>query len=300
MQATSDPRPVVVAVDTSESARDAAAWAADLAADWSAPLHLLHVELGDPTDAPLPAQPWLLELESVAERAGATDRRVEVRPGDVIQVVSARAFDARLIVLGSYGDGAWSGMLAGSVALGVLGRARCPVAVVRGSAPRIAPPRGGPVVVGVDGSAASVAALEVAADLAASLGARLVAVEAWSDVAVGPGGTPFRRREAPDELFAEAAAELEASLLPLRERYPDLAVDQVVAEGTPVRVLLDRAAGARMLVVGTRGRTGYTGMLMGSTSNALVEFAPCPVVVVHGTGAAGGRETPGTRAGVRS
>ena len=72
MQSSTDPRPVVVAVDASDSARDAAAWAADIAADWSAPLHLVHVVPGDPQDLPLAPLPrWLAELLDVGERAGA-------------------------------------------------------------------------------------------------------------------------------------------------------------------------------------------------------------------------------------
>ena len=193
MPGTTDPRPVVVAVDPSSSARDAAAWAADVAADWAAPLHVVHVAPGDPRDLPLDRLPvWLVELVAMAERAGARPCTVEAQPGDVVDTIAARGVGARMVVLGSYGEGAFDGMLVGSAALGVVERVDCPLAVVRGSAPRIAPPRGGPVVVGVDASRAGEAAAVFAADVAASLGARLLVVRCRSDFS-----TAARRRAAP-------------------------------------------------------------------------------------------------------
>ncbi len=282
MQADPESRPIVVAVDHSDSARDAAAWAAGIAADWLAPLHLLHVVAGDLQDPPEPLPSWLAELGDVAERVGARPITIEVVPGDVVATAATRGVGARLLVLGSYGEGGSGGMLAGSVALGVVERVGCPVAVVRGSAPRLAPPRAGPVVVGVDGSGAGEAALSFAADLAVAVGARLVAIHVWSDVEVGPEGSPWRRHESPVSLMAEATSLLATQLTWVPERYPGLAIEQQVVEGTPLRALIGRASGARALVVGARGGTGHTGVLMESTSNALLGFAPCPVVVVHG------------------
>lgn len=280
MQANPDPRPIVVAVDHSDSARDAAGWAADVAADLSAPLHLVHVVAGEPQDPLLPMPPWLAGLGEAAERVG-TRPIIEVLSGDVVATLATRGVGARIVVLGSYGEGASGGMLAGSVALGVVERVACPVAVVRGSAPWLAPPRGGPVVVGVDGSEAGEAALSFAADLAVSLGARLVAVHIWSDVGVGPQGSRWRREQSV-ALVTEANRLLEAQLASAPQRYPGLAIERQVVEGTPLRTLIGRASEARVLVVGARGSTGHTGVLMGSTSNALLEFASCPVVVVHG------------------
>ena len=282
MQSSTDPRPVVVAVDASESARDAAAWAADIAADWSAPLHLVHVIPGNPQDLPLEPPPrWLAELLDVAERAGARPCSAEAQPGDMITTLAARAVGARMMVLGSYGAGAFTGMLAGNTSHAVVERAACPVAVVRGSAPRIAPPRSGPVVVGVDGSAAGAAALEFGADLAASLGSRLLAVRCWTDVYAGPDASAHRSHRAPEVLAAEAAASLDGQLRAITTRHPHLHVERKLVDTPPLQALTECAAGARVLVVGTRGRTNQTGILMGSTSQALVEFAACPVVVVH-------------------
>jgi nucleotide-binding universal stress UspA family protein len=190
-------------------------------------------------------------------------------------------------------------MLAGSTSRAVVERAACPVAVVRGSAPRIAPPRSGPVVVGVDGSAAGAAALGVGADLAASLGSRLLAVHCWTDVYATPEGGAHRSRS-PEKLAATGAAALDEQLQPIIDRHPDLDVQRKLVDAPPLQALVEHAAGARMLVVGTRGRTGQTGILMGSTSLALVEFASCPVVVVHPRRAAPAGAAAAAEGAVRS
>ncbi|WP_170308779.1 universal stress protein [Pseudonocardia hierapolitana] len=274
---THDERPVVVGVDASDSARAAADWAGDLAAVWGAPLHLLH---SVPADAPVRAASpaWLRELADKAESAGAGASRADVVPGDTIELLTDRADRARMLVLGSYGEGASSGMLAGAVALALAGTVPCPVAVVRGVAPRVAPPRTGPVVVGVDGSATAHAAALLAADIAASMGAPLVAVHAWSDLAETESGL---RRMHDDwaQLAEQGGAALAEEVRAVSEVRPALDVRPDLVRDTPLRALLRRAQDARMLVVGHRGGRVAEGMGLGSTSRALVEFAPCPVVV---------------------
>ena len=267
MQPTPDPRPVLVAVDPSDSARDAAVWAAEVAADWSVPLHLLHVVPGRSTDPPLPPPRWLQQLDALAVHTGVPDRVHEVVQGNVVEIVSARARDARMVVLGSYGDTGWSGGLSGPVSIAVVGRVQCPVAVGRGPAPRVAPPRGGPVVVGVDGSAAGAAALGFGAGLAADLGTSLVAVHAWSGDA--------------DDGCAAAWRLLATSIADVRRAHPLLPIDQVVEQDTPLRVLYRRAEGARMLVLGNRGWSAPERTPLSETTRSLVESAPCPVVVLH-------------------
>lgn len=272
-------RAVVAAVDASDSARAAAEWAADLAAVWGAPLHLIHTVAREP-DAQVPAAwpAWLRELADAAENAGAAAGRVEVVPGGTIDLLTDRADRARMLVLGSYGDGAWSGMLAGAVALALAGTVSCPVAVVRGVAPQMPPPRGGPVVVGVDGSETAHAALLLAADIAGSVGAPLVAVHAWSDVVENEGGL-HRRHDDWADLAEQGDAVLAEEVHAVAEIRPGLAVRSELVHDTALRALLDQARDARLLVVGHRGHRLAQGMGLGSTSRALVEFAPCPVVV---------------------
>lgn len=288
--------PVVVGVDRSDCARDAVVWAADIAAAWGAPLHLVHVAPQEPSVTE--AQPLLSGLLDIAERAGSAPPRMHCVWGSVVDVLAERASDARLIVLGSYGEGARAGMLAGSVALGLVDRAACPVAIVRGLSPQAPPPHSGPVVVGVDGSPAGSAALRLAAGLAVSLRAPLVAVHTWTDVVAGPAGVT-RRAEGPEFLAAEGAALLDAELGALARSYPDLPVERVVAEDTPLRALLDRAVAARVVVVGNRGGDRGSGMLSDSTSGALVEFARCPVVVTGPVGVSDVLSTVGTARALR-
>ena len=133
-----------------------------------------------------------------------------------------------MLVLGSYGTGAWSGMLAGSAALGLIERVRCPVVVVRGSAPQIPPPRSGPIVVGVDGTPFGQAALEFAADLADSLGTRLVAVHTWTDVAVDRAGALHRIADDEAALSEQATRGLDAALAPITAAHPRLRVERSV------------------------------------------------------------------------
>lgn len=271
---------VVVGVDPSDCSRAAAEWAADLAATWSVSLHLVHVVPAQPPITEVPT--WLSALLDTLERPGADPPRAEVLCGTTVDLLAEHTTGARLLVLGSYGEGARSGMLVGSAALGLVGRATCPVAIVRGSSPQEPPPRTGPVVLGVDGSPTGRAALDLAAGLAVSLGARLVAVRTWTDVVTG---TAVRRPEDPAFLAAEAAAVLDAELDAAGWSYPGLLVEREVVHDTPVRALLDRAHGARVLVVGHRvhdhrcGHEPASGIAHGSTSRALAEFAPCPVVV---------------------
>jgi nucleotide-binding universal stress UspA family protein len=268
--------PVVVGVDSSDSARHASEWAADLAAAWGAPLRLVHTarDGGDATDFPS----WLHELLDGAERVGAAPADAEVVPGTVEDVLLDRSGSAGRMVVGSYGEGARAGMLAGSTALALLDGARCPVAVVRGSSSQLPPPRRGPVVVGADATTAGETALELAADLAAASGARLVAVHAWTDVVADASGGLHRVKADETELAARAAEVVEALAKRARDRHPELAVEPHAVNDTALRALLEQAGGARMIVVGHRGAASAVGRL-GSTSRGLVEFAPCPVVV---------------------
>lgn len=181
-----------------------------------------------------------------------------------------------MLVLGSYGSGAVSGMQAGTVAYGALDRITCPVAVVRGPAPGVPPPHDGPVVVGVDGSAAGSGALLRAAGIAAILGTGLVVVHTWSEVEVVPHRGVVRH---PAGAQSSATAVLAAAVAAVAAVHTGMAVECELVAGTPVRVLLERAQTARLLVVGHRGTDPGTGMLHGSTGKALVGFAPCPVVI---------------------
>lgn len=278
-----DRRPVVVGVDPSDSARHAAEWAADLAAVWRCPLHLVHVVADRDDAAPSGIPQWLREVADAAVRTGAEATDTEIVAGGTERVLLQRAAGAGMAVVGSYGKADWSGTLVGPVGLALVERAPCPVAVIRGSAPVLPPPRGGPVVVGVDGTPAALRALDLGAELAAAFAAELLAVHAFTDVDES-GGTPHRRHEDWPELVAQAEAELDAVMTQAAQRWPQVRLRRDVVAGTTLSVLMDRASTARAIVVGQRGEHAPVGkMLLGSTSRGLVEFAPCPVVISPAT-----------------
>jgi nucleotide-binding universal stress UspA family protein len=153
------------------------------------------------------------------------------------------------------------------------------VAVVPATAPL---PADGDVVVGVDGSAASWAALRWATDEAARRGAPLVVVHAWwTPYAVPPMGiglAPLHREE-----FLEQSQhllhEMVDDTVARAERRPT-DIELVPVEAPAAQALLDRSTGAGLLVVGGRGRGGFAGLLLGSVSQQCLHHAGCAVVVV--------------------
>jgi nucleotide-binding universal stress UspA family protein len=136
----------------------------------------------------------------------------------------------------------------------------------------------GRIVVGVDGSAHAVKALDWAARQARLTGAELVVVGVWNWAATHgfvPAGFDWEQ---------DVDAMLEESIQQVIGQDQRADVHKRVAQGHPAQVLLGMAEGADLLVVGSRGRGGFAGMLLGSTSQHVVSHADCPVVVVHATG----------------
>jgi nucleotide-binding universal stress UspA family protein len=146
----------------------------------------------------------------------------------------------------------------------------------------------GTIVVGVDGSPASQAALEFAAEEAGLRKAKLVAVHAWSYVSPPPVGdlgmTPMEGGDVPGLLEAERAAAGAALSRALEKAFPTPAsveVEPRLVEGDPAEALVSEAAGADLIVVGSRGRGDVASALLGSVSSHVVQHADCPVVVVR-------------------
>ncbi|GAA3873613.1 universal stress protein [Saccharothrix violaceirubra] len=277
--------PIVVGVDGSDSALDAVRWAATEAARHRVPVRLVHSYL-----MPDYAYPGVVvdpgEVRRELEARGAkwlAAARAEVRHvpvdaelvhGGPAATLIERSEGARMVVLGAHGQGGFAGRLLGSVPTAVTAHGHCPVVVVRGE------PSSGPVVVGVDGSPVSEAALDYAFEAASTRDAPLVAVHAWTDWLVE---SAFGGLATPDAETVEADERrlLAERLAGRQEKFPDVKVDRVVVHDRPVRALMAHAARAALVVVGSRGRGGFTGMLLGSTSQALVHHAPCPVAVVR-------------------
>ncbi|HET9898563.1 MAG TPA: universal stress protein [Streptosporangiaceae bacterium] len=206
-------------------------------------------------------------------RAQELMRSLPVRPllieGPAAAVLSQASRSADLVVVGSQGRGGVAGQFLGSVSWQVAACSACPVVVVRGHWRPAAGYRPGPIVVGADGSAASRAAVGFAFEQAALRDTAVLAVCALADAPGSLAGT----RDLQDE-FHLAVDEAEKA-------SPGTAVVRQVAIGGARAELLRAAQNAQLLVVGSRGRGGIHGMLLGSVSQALICHAPCPVAVVH-------------------
>lgn len=138
----------------------------------------------------------------------------------------------------------------------------------------------GVITVAVDGSESSAKALRWAAEEARLRHATLRVVHAWMIPALGSAGT-YLPVEVYDQMPKDAAAILDQQVADVLGEQPDIELERQVVEGLPSNVVLKAAQGAEMVVVGSRGHGGFTGMLLGSVSTALVHHAPCPVVVVR-------------------
>lgn len=282
--------PIVVGVDGSPPSSEAVRWGVAEAILRSAPLLLLAcVSYRGAESLPLVGA----ELRARAERdlTAATELARAHDPRGVVHIQTElhwqyapavlvdRSESARMIVLGRRGLGEFTGGLIGSVTSAVARHAHCPVAVIEGAPPSLEEGGVGPVVVGVDGSANSEPAIALAFEESALRRTPLIALHAWSDQDL----STLPLETGPDRWKAVAESEqalLGESLTGCTQQYPDVAVQQVLVRDRPVRHLLAQAEEAQLLVVGTRGRGGFKGMTLGSTSAALLHTAPCPLIVV--------------------
>ncbi|MER6216802.1 universal stress protein [Streptomyces sp. NPDC001674] len=276
-------RDIVVGVDPVRDWHLAVAWAADEAHRRRLPLRLVLA---------LPPQHDIRHIDDTAQQTAlrhsgadrldqtaswARDRHPEVTVGtDLLggfpaQVLVAQARSARLVVLGSRHLGRVAEFFsAGSTVVPVAAQAVCPVVAV-GDAEHVTQ-RPAYLVVGVDGSAAGTDALTFAFDEADRRGAALRVICVWqpplfllNDEEVALKAQKF--------LLSEATAGL-------ADQYPDVHVTHEVLTGHPVEELARAAEHALALVVGRRGRGGYTGMRLGSVTHGLLHRAHCPVITV--------------------
>lgn len=285
--------PIVVGVDGSQSGLDAVRVAVQMGSERHRPVRvvhafiwpLMHVPLGPAVSAPAEGG-----LRHDAERivGTAVDLAHLVNPnvetvGAVVEgaaspVLLHEARDAALVVVGDRGLGGFTGLLVGSVAVQLAAHAPCPVLVVRG-----AEQPGGPVVVGVDGSGHSDLAVGFAFEEAAFRGVPLHAVHAWTHPVASEPGDMLPPVYDVDDVGNEEARLLSEAVAGWCDRYPEVKVRKTVVRGRASRVIVEESAHAQLLVVGARGRGGFTGLVLGSVSQAALHHARCPVAVVrHG------------------
>lgn len=292
---------IVVGVDGSPSSTMAVEWAARDAEMRNVPLKLVHAiapmttAAGDGSDIAAFADyarlqeeqaPRIIEqAHKVAEGAvaagWASNITSEVLRAPAVSVLVDLSKDADMIVVGCRGQGAVARALLGSVSSGLVHHAHCPVAVIHDEGAVTAHSPQNPVLVGIDGSPTSELATQIAFAEASRRGVDLVALHAWSDM--GPldfpsiNWAPIEWRNIKDreeEVLAER-------LGGWQEQYPDVVVHRVVVCDQPAPRLLEQAQRAQLVVVGSHGRGGFPGMLLGSVSTAVVNTAQSPVIVAR-------------------
>ncbi|MCW2717165.1 universal stress protein [Pseudonocardia sp.] len=285
-------RTVVVGVDGSEEALRAVRWGAVAAARRHTPLRLVHAfdwavdrvvgqpGLGEDYHDILLAngRRLLTEAADLAEgHAPGIEIEEQLIVGYPIEVLGDESRRAEMLVVGDRGLTRFAELLAGSVATALAAHGECPVVVTRGLEQETSD-AAGPVVVGVDGTPVSEAAIAFAFETASALHAPLVAVHAWMTPLVGTVPVDPVVLAAVEGAANEILAE---RLAGWGEKYPDVAVRRVVVNDRPVRALAREAERAQLMVVGSRGHGLVAGMVLGSVSHVLVHRAPCPVAVIR-------------------
>jgi len=201
----------------------------------------------------------------------------QVAIGAPIEVLGSEARRAQLLVLGDRGLGGLAGLLLGSVAVGLAAHAACPVVIVRGDRAGTGNEES-PVVVGIDDSSISDAALAFAFDAAAARGVGLVVVHAWSPTAIDDALAPVMDWDA---ATAEEDALLAERLTGWEQKRPEVPVRRTVVRNGAVRSLVAASREAQLVVVGSRGRGNATGLLLGSVSHGVLHASHCPVAIVR-------------------
>jgi nucleotide-binding universal stress UspA family protein len=286
-------RPVVVGVNGTEAALDAAKWAAAIADKFAATLHIVHAmpDAGHLlSDAAATVRAAL--IAEWRESATTTLKSVEdaVREQFGTLVITTTQFDesatkvltglsqhARLIVLGCAEVSPGPALLLGSTTVALTTHSSCPVVAWRGG---IVTPTDQPIALGVDGERTGAAAFQAAFEFADKLGVKLNAINAW------PTRYPLGAVEIPHLVDWDALETVQWEYVmnavePWAKKYPSVEVTYFVEPQGASQALLRHAADSQLVVVGNRGRNVLAGALLGSTSLNLLHQCPVPVMLCH-------------------
>jgi nucleotide-binding universal stress UspA family protein len=274
---------IVVGVVDTDASRAAQVWALKRAARHELPVLLVHAiderwitKALTYTDAIRTAAIEL--LSETAAHASELEPSVEVKtllfPGSPGQALGKHSKGASMVVIGTGHD--WPGGPVTDRALQIAAVARCPVAII---GEQDTTGRRG-VVVGVDGSEESMQAVSFAATEADWNGQELTVLHAFLNPRNLRGAMPAD--DITEAVLDEEKIVLAETVAGLAENYPDLVVHQVLAsEKEPAKALVEAAANASLLVLGSRGRGSFKRLLLGSTAHAVLTKLPCPTVITR-------------------
>lgn len=267
--------PILAGYDGSAASEIALRWAVREAQLRYAPLVVCHawhwpvlIPAGDLSVQNAVRRSAEIVLGKAVSLAGTLAPRLTVRPRletgspAAVLLMEAASASAELIVVGTRGLGGFDRLPVGSTAVQVAAYASRPVVVVRS-----APSSTGRIVVGVDGSPSSEAALAFALEEAALRRSTVHAVHA--------------SEEADEALWREAGARFQRFVTPWCEKYPHVQVTTAFAARPPDEAVIAAGDGAQLVVVGDRAHREPEGPPLGMVTQAVLHGAPCPVAVVH-------------------
>ena len=228
------------------------------------------------------AQQVVDEAVAHATKHGAKNAGGSIQPGDPAGVLIDFSKEADLVVVGSRGSGGFADRLLGTVSSALPAHAKCPVVVVprHTSGKKFTPVER--IVVGIDGTEAPSSALRRSVEEAQTWGARLTAISAvpiavgpavmaWTPTGIDHSALLAQVREGMDKAIAEAVGDR------------GINVARHALDGSPASLLIEFSTAVDLVVVGTRGRGGLAGVLMGSTAQTVLGHSACPVMVVPST-----------------
>ena len=282
--------PVVAGYSTSTSSLNAVRWAAAEAGRRQAGLRIVHAyplpQLGQPVqhdvDELLHNEASAL-LDRIAESTRRdhpllhiTTRLIQDAP---VNALRDESVDATMTVVGAKKSSRLAGAILGSVASAIAAVNPAPVAVVHPDHPTYGQ---GPIVIGIEGSLASSAAIEFAFAEAAVRKSELLAVHAWKPAVFKDSLPDYPSDSEVAAIEQRATSVLSEHLAGWGNKYPEVAVSESVGRGRAASILLEFSRSASIVVVGRRPQGEFEALVMGSTSRSLTAHSHCPVVIVGG------------------